>query len=65
SFDDPKVFHERLTQIFGFGTASLERVIIQQLHRATGVSSALARDGDFIEQVELAKQSFHSRGVTA
>ncbi len=60
-FDDPRRFHERLTEIFGFGTASLERVIIQQLHRATGVSSALARGGDFLEQVELAKRSFHAK----
>ncbi|MDA4116589.1 MAG: DUF3227 domain-containing protein [Thaumarchaeota archaeon] len=61
SFDDPKKFHDRLTEIFGFGTASLERVIIQQLHRATGVSSALARDGDFVGQVALAQQSFHAK----
>jgi len=65
SFDDPRKFHERLSEIFGLGTASLERVIIQQLHRATGVSSALAGDGDFVEQVELAKRSFHARGATA
>src|SRR5579863_1902757 len=43
SFDNPKAFHERLTEIFGFGTSSLERVIIQQLQRSTGVSPAMTR----------------------
>ncbi len=58
SFYDPKEFHERLTEIFGFGTASLERVIIQQLHQAMGVSPAFAKDDDFVSQVELAKRRF-------
>ena len=58
SFYNPKEFHERLTEIFGFGTASLERIIIQQLHRAMGVSPAFAKDDDFVCQVELARRRF-------
>ena len=58
SFDNPKRFHERLTEIFGFGTASLERVIIQQLHQSMGVIPAMAENEDFVNQVELAKRRF-------
>jgi hypothetical protein len=58
SFDNPRRFHERLTEIFGFGTASLERVIIQQLHQSMGVLPALAENDDFVNQVELAKVRF-------
>jgi hypothetical protein len=58
SFDDPKKFHERLTEIFGFGTAALENVILQQLHQSMGVIPALAKDDDFVNQVELAKRRF-------
>jgi len=73
SFDNPKKFHERLTEIFGFGTASLERVIIQQLHQSMGVVPTLAKNDDFVNQVELAKRRFDEtigrdgrlRGATA
>jgi len=73
SFDNPKRFHERLTEIFGFGTPSLERVILQQLHQSMGVVPAFVKDDDFVNQVELAKQRFDEtverdrrrRGVTA
>jgi len=58
SLDNPKRFHERLTEIFGFGTPSLERVILQQLHRSMGVVPALAESDDFVNQVELAKRRF-------
>ena len=58
SLDNPKRFHERLTEIFGFGTPSLERVIIQQLHRSMGVIPALAENDDFVNQVELARRRF-------
>jgi hypothetical protein len=61
SFDNPRRFHERLTEIFGHGTASLERVIIQQLHLTTGVSPALAKSDDFLGQVELARRSFDAK----
>jgi len=70
SFDDPKRFHERLTEIFGFGTASLERVILQQLHQSMGVVPAFVKNDDFVNQVELAKRRFDEtegrrRGATA
>ena len=58
SFDNPRRFHERLTEIFGFGTPSLERVIIQQLHQSMGVIPAPAENDDFVNQVELAKLRF-------
>jgi len=58
SFDNPTKFHEKLKEIFGFGTASLERVILQQLHQAMGVSPASMKDDDFVNQVELAKRRF-------
>jgi len=58
SFDDPRKFHEKLTEIFGFGTAPLERVILQKLHETMGVSPASMKDGDFVDQVELAKRRF-------
>jgi len=61
SFDDPKKFHEKLTEIFGFGTASLERVILQQLHQSTGVIPALVTSDDFVNQVELARRSFDAK----
>ena len=61
SFDNPKRFHEKLTEIFGFGTSSLERVILQQLRQAVGVSAAPAQNDNFVYQVELAKKSFHAR----
>jgi len=73
SFDNPKEFHQRLKEIFGFGTASLERVILQQLHQSMGVIPALVKDDDFVNQVELAKRRFDQtegregrrRGATA
>ena len=58
SFDNPRRFHERLTEIFGFGTPSLERVIIQQLHQSMGVIPAPAENDDFVNQVELARRRF-------
>jgi len=64
SLDDPKKFHERLTEIFGFGTASLEAVILQRLHEKTGVTPAMKKDGDFVTQVELARRSFSDANVS-
>jgi hypothetical protein len=58
SFDNPKKFHEKLSAIFGAGTASLERVILQQLHESIGFRPASTMEGDFVDQVELAKRSF-------
>jgi hypothetical protein len=58
SFDNPRKFHERLSAIFGVGTASLERVILQQLHQTMGFRPASTREGDFVYQVELARRSF-------
>ena len=60
SFDNPKKFHEKLTSIFGVGTASLERVILQQLHEAMGVRPASSKDDDFVNQVELAERKFET-----
>lgn len=57
SFDDPKRFHEKLSAIFGVGTGSLERVILQHLHRAVGRQPS-SSDGDFVAQVEVARKSF-------
>lgn len=60
SFDNPKKFHEKLTAIFGVGTASLERVILQQLHQTMGVRPASSKDDDFVNQVELARRKFET-----
>ena len=62
SFDDPKMFHERLSAIFGVGTASLENVILQQLHQTMGVRPASQKDGDFVNQVELAQAELRRDG---
>lgn len=61
SFDDPKKFHERLTEIFGFGTASLEGLILQRLRQAIGVSLALVKNEDFVSQVERARRIFDAK----
>jgi hypothetical protein len=58
SFDNPEKFHEKLTEIFGSGTAALERTILQQLQQAVCVSSAPTNDNHFVNQVELAKRKF-------
>jgi hypothetical protein len=58
SFDNPRKFHEKLSAIFGDGTASLERVILQHLHQTMGVRPASAKDDDFVNQVELARRKF-------
>jgi hypothetical protein len=58
SLDNPEEFHEKLTGIFGSGTAALERAILQRLHQAVGVSSTPMNDHDFVNQVELARRSF-------
>ena len=58
NFDNPKEFHERLFTIFGVGTASLERVILEQLHQSMGVRPAPAKDDDFVRQVQLARRYF-------
>jgi ribonucleotide monophosphatase NagD (HAD superfamily) len=60
SFDNPKRFHEKLTAIFGVGTASLERVILQQLHQTMGVRPASSKEDDFVDQVELARRKFET-----
>ncbi len=60
SFDNPKKFHEKLSAIFGVGTASLERVILQQLHQTMGVRPASTKDDDFVNQVELARRRYDS-----
>jgi hypothetical protein len=65
SLDSPEKFHERLTGIFGFGTAALERVILQQLFEAVGVSPASVSDGDFVSQVEVAKRRFDETTIHA
>ena len=57
-FGDARRFHERLTTIFGVGTASLEHVILQQLHQAMGVSPSGKMEGDFVRQVERAKHRY-------
>lgn len=58
NFDDPKQFHERLTSIFGVGTPSLERVILQQLHKSVEFEPASSQDLDFVGQVERARGAF-------
>jgi hypothetical protein len=58
SFDNPKRFHEKLSAIFGVGTAALERVIIQRLHQNLGFRPAPTKEGDFVIEVELARSSF-------
>jgi hypothetical protein len=63
SLDDPEKFHGKLAEIFGSGTAALERAILQQLHQAVGVSSTPMNDHDFVNQVELAKQSFGETAI--
>jgi hypothetical protein len=63
SFDSPEKFHERLTEIFGFGTAAVERVILQRLYEMVGISPAPMNDGDFVSQVELAKQRFDEASI--
>jgi hypothetical protein len=56
--DNPEKFHERLKEIFGSGTAALERVILQELYQMTGVSHASVNEGDFVNKVELARRMF-------
>jgi hypothetical protein len=63
SLESPEKFHERLTGIFGVGTAALERVILQQLYEAVGVSPASVNDGDFVNQVEVAKRRFDETAI--
>jgi len=63
SLDNPEKFHEKLTEIFGSGTAALERAILQQLHQAVGVSSTPMNDHDFVNQVELARRSFDETAI--
>jgi len=59
SFDSPEKFHEKLTEIFGSGTAALERAILQQLYQMVDVGSSPTNEDDgFVNQVELAKQRF-------
>lgn len=58
NFDNPKRFHDRLSAIFGVGTASLERVILQQLHQTMGVRPASSKEDDFVSQVEVARRFF-------
>jgi len=58
SFDNPRKFHEKLSTIFGIGTAALERVILQQLHQTMGVRPSSTTDDDFVNQVELARRRF-------
>lgn len=57
SLDSPRMFHDKLTAIFGAGAQSLERVILQQLHRALGVGLPSWKD-DFVSQVEHARSRF-------
>jgi len=57
-FDDPARFHEKLTTIFGVGTGSLERVILQHLHQTMGIQPAFQKDDGFVAQVERAKKHF-------
>ena len=57
SFDDPEEFHAKLSAIFGFGTASVERVILQRLYQEMGFQPASMKEGDFVSQVELARRS--------
>lgn len=72
SLDNPRMFHEKLSAIFGFGTASLERVVLQYLYQNMGFQPASTNEGDFVSRVELARRSFEanskqgkgSRGTT-
>ena len=57
-FDDPAMFHEKLTTIFGVGAESLERVIVQHLHQTMGIQPAFQKDDGFVAQVERAKRHF-------
>ena len=57
-FDDPAMFHEKLTTIFGVGAQSLERVIVQHLHQTVGIQPAFQKDDGFVAQVERAKRHF-------
>jgi hypothetical protein len=59
SLDSPEKFHERLTELFGLGTAALERVMIQQLNLTVGIGPAPVIEGNFVDQVELARLSFY------
>ena len=58
NFGDPDLVHEKLTSIFGVGTASLERVILQQLNKSVGFRQAPSKDFDFLDGVERAKGAF-------
>jgi len=72
NLDDPRKFHEKLSTIFGFGTMSLERVILQHLYQNMGFQPASMDEGDFVSRVELARRSYEtsskrdkgSRGTT-
>jgi hypothetical protein len=58
SLDNPEKFHEKLTEIFGSGTAALERAILEQLYQTVDVSASPMNDDGFVNQVELAKRRF-------
>jgi hypothetical protein len=60
SLDDPKDFHEKLSSIFGDGTATVERVILRQLHQSMGLPLEPTSEGDFAHRVELARQGFEA-----
>ena len=58
NLDDPKVFHDKVSAIFGPGTLSLETVILQGLFQRVGVPPKPQKDNSFLEYVMLAKRQF-------
>ena len=60
-YDDVEDFHVRLKAIFGTGTPSLERVIVDQLAILMDVPVSTLRPDDIVKSVSLARASTKQR----
>lgn len=60
-YDDVEDFHARLKAIFGTGTPSLERVIVDQLALLMDVPVSTLRLDDIVKSVSLARASTKQR----
>ncbi len=58
---DPRVFHERLTDMFHAGAASIEKVIVKELFKAMDVQFKERQGYDFLGYIELAKKIYSSK----
>jgi hypothetical protein len=58
---DPRVFHERFTEMFHAGATSIEKIIIKELFKSMGVQFKERQGYDFIGYVELAKKIYSSK----